>query len=266
MHRVDFSFRNSLAASIFLHAFAICAIWLASQAQWISRTETPSSRLRVDYIDTDSFIERQIVESAATPAEKTAPRSRLSDKNRITERETTAKNPGQPKAASSAIPLKALGISVLPNSPGNQAVPKALWAQNTDPSELAAGGTYVEGVKESEATALNTKEYVFYSYFQRVRKQLDQAWYPILRAHLERFLRKGRALASDMAHRTRTLVTLDTQGEVVQVQILDSSGTFDLDEAAIDAFNKAGPFPNPPQGLRDSEGKVQIRWDFVLRT
>ena len=42
--------------------------------------------------------------------------------------------------------------------------------------------------------------------------------------------------------------------------------THDLDEAAIRAFNRAGPFPNPPNGLLQETGSVDIRWDFILRT
>ena len=62
------------------------------------------------------------------------------------------------------------------------------------------------------------------------------------------------------------LVTLDNDGQIVRVQVVTESGTSDLDDAAIKAFNDAGPFPNPPKGLIGAAGKVAIRWDFVLRT
>lgn len=125
---------------------------------------------------------------------------------------------------------------------------------------------YVRGLKESEHTALNTKEFVFYGYFQRIRERLDRAWASTLRDHLYRMDRRGRRLASDMDHTTRTVVTLNSRGEIVRVRLVEESGTADLDEAAIEAFNQAGPFPNPPKGMVDINGLIEIRWDFILRS
>ncbi len=69
-----------------------------------------------------------------------------------------------------------------------------------------------------------------------------------------------------MDYTTKLLVTLDHDGQIVKVQIMSQSGTRDLDDAAIKAFNDAGPFPNPPKGLVNNQGTIQVRWDFVLRT
>ena len=69
-----------------------------------------------------------------------------------------------------------------------------------------------------------------------------------------------------MDYTTKTLVTLNARGDIVRVQLLEQSGTTDLDQAAVDALNKAGPYPNPPKGLINGSGEVQIRWDFILRT
>ncbi len=125
---------------------------------------------------------------------------------------------------------------------------------------------YVKGILESDTTALNTKEYVFWGYFQRIRERLDIAWNRRLRTQLSKLWKKGRGLAAQSDHTTRLLVTLDPQGKIVRVQVLEDSGTVDLDQAAIRAFNDAGPFPNPPNGIVDQQGRIQIRWDFVLKT
>ncbi|MCC7440138.1 MAG: energy transducer TonB [Bdellovibrionales bacterium] len=125
---------------------------------------------------------------------------------------------------------------------------------------------YVEGLKAGEQTALNTKEFVFYGYFERIRARLDLAWQPLLREHLIKMYRSGRRLASDRDHTTRTRVVLDTRGKVVRVQLLEASGVLTLDDAAVEAFNQAGPFPNPPSGLISPQGTVEIQWEFVLKT
>ena len=38
------------------------------------------------------------------------------------------------------------------------------------------------------------------------------------------------------------------------------------DQYSVDAFQKAGPFPNPPKGIVEDDGFVRIRWDFILKT
>lgn len=134
------------------------------------------------------------------------------------------------------------------------------------PSSDGIPQDYIKGLKRSETTALNTKEYVFFGYFQRIRQKLDRAWGSTLKEQLFKFYRQGRRLASEMDHTTRIMVTLNSIGEVVQVQVMEESGTRDLDDAAVKAFNRAGPFPNPPRGILDGTGKIQIRWDFVLKT
>ena len=95
---------------------------------------------------------------------------------------------------------------------------------------------------------------------------MDRAWVPILRQRLLKLYRRGRHLASDTDHSTRVLVVLNGEGEVTRVQMISESGTSDLDEAAIAAFNEAGPFPNPPKGIINSNGEVEIPWEFILKT
>ena len=165
--------------------------------------------------------------------------------------------------------LSRFGLPVLP-SLTKPAEPKP--QQNSGPyadnrvGDGAAPKDYIKGLKEGESTALNTKEYMFYGYFQRIRERLDRAWTGILREQITKIFRSGRQLASDRDLTTKVLVTMNRGGEIVRVQVLEESGTMDLDDAAVRAFNKAGPFPNPPQGMMDGGGSVQIRWDFVLRT
>ena len=183
--------------------------------------------------------------------------------------QTAAKSNGAPAPRTQAQPapqseLAKLGLPVLPSAD------KILRAQpEHDAVAPQAGGMpqdYVKGLKESETTALNTREYVFFGYFQRIRTRLDHAWSGVLRERLIKLYRSGRQLASDMDHTTRVLVTLNSTGEIVRVQVMEESGTRDLDDAAVRAFNQAGPFPNPPHGIVDRSGLIQIRWDFVLKT
>jgi TonB family protein len=182
------------------------------------------------------------------------------------------KTKGQPrpmaKPAQKAVPknitVADLGVKIVPKVE-KQYTEDHTWADQQT-GEAVLGGQYVKGLKEGEVSALNTKEFIFFSYFDRVRRQLDQAWQPILRENIAHIFKVGRRIASNSEYVTRTIVTLNAKGEIVKVQILEESGTHDIDQAAVDALNKAGPYPNPPKGLIDASGLVSIRWDFILKT
>jgi protein TonB len=177
-----------------------------------------------------------------------------------------ARQANREKAEEGRKELSELGIPILPKKRDPAA---AAQAEQDIPQWSNYGARpedWVQDVKESERTALNTKEYVFYGYFQRIRERLDRAWVPILREKLVRFYHSGRQLASDMDHTTKVLVVLNSGGEIVKVQVLSESGTRDLDDAAVKAFNQAGPFPNPPHGIIDPNGLISIPWEFILKT
>ena len=197
----------------------------------------------------------------------------LSDRSRVVDEERSARNAGEfqrPASRDRASPERApirvsdFAIHFKPSPPEEYSNQKN-WAKEQT-GEALQGGQYIKGMKEGEVSALNTKEFVFYSYFERVRKQLDQAWQPLLREYVSRILKGGRKLASNTDYITRTLVTMNSKGEILRIQMLEESGTQDLDRAAVDALNRAGPYSNPPKGLIDGEGQVQIRWDFILKT
>jgi TonB family protein len=179
-----------------------------------------------------------------------------------------ATSEGSPQVGSSKnqqkqVPVRALGVAMIPKDSG------AKSAQGYTP-EWATPGVRpqdsIYGIAESDRTALNTREFVFYGYFQRIRTQLDQAWTPLLRQKLLSFYKQGRTLASDQEHTTQLLVVLNEGGEITRVQVVLESGMMDLDEAAVAAFKKAGPFPHPPRGMSDQNREIKISWDFILKT
>jgi len=134
------------------------------------------------------------------------------------------------------------------------------------PGETASSSDHLSNMKHGAQTLLNTREFAYFSYYQRVRKQLEQYWEPGLRHKLKTMFDRGRHLAQDKEHATRVLVMLNQEGLITKVQVESTSGLMDLDQAAIDAFNKAGPFPNPPSGMIERDGLIHLEWEFVLKT
>ena len=59
-------------------------------------------------------------------------------------------------------------------------------------------------------------------------------------------------------------VTLDREGAVKKVRVTRESGLDFLDQEASRAFMAASPFPNPPKGLQNSEGEVDVPFGFMF--
>lgn len=137
---------------------------------------------------------------------------------------------------------------------------------NKSGADVSKTNDYLRGIDEGLETMLNTREFKYYTYYTRIRRQLSQHWEPKVKERLGRMFKQGRRIASDQDHVTKLLITLSDQGNLVKVQILGESGVSDLDDAAMDAFRAAAPFPNPPKGIVEPDGTVKIRWDFVLES
>ncbi len=139
-------------------------------------------------------------------------------------------------------------------------------AQNSGTgAESSQTNDYVKDVDQGLETMLNTREFKYYSYYNRIRKQLSQHWEGKVREKLSKLFKEGRAPAATNKDRiTKVMIVLNDAGTLVRVQVLSDSGVRDLDDAAVEAFRDAAPFPNPPKGIVESDGTVKIRWDFVL--
>lgn len=123
---------------------------------------------------------------------------------------------------------------------------------------------YIKNVDPGLETLLSTQEFKFYNYYSRVRTKLNQHWSDDIKARISKLYKTGRWIASTEDRVTKLLVTLDTSGNLVKIQVIGDSGLRDLDEAAVEAFKKAAPFLNPPKDMIDSDGTIKLRWDFVL--
>lgn len=123
---------------------------------------------------------------------------------------------------------------------------------------------YLKDIEKGNETLLSTREFVYYSFYSRIRKQLNQHWSGKVREKMTKIFKEGRSIASTEDRVTKLLITLDKQGILTKVQVVSDSGVRDLDEAAIEAFREAAPFPNPPEGIVESDGTIKIRWDFIL--
>lgn len=140
--------------------------------------------------------------------------------------------------------------------------PKAMkFDESGDPSQT---DDYLKDVQSGLQTLLSTREFIYYSYYNRIKESLRQHWEPNVREKVKIIYRKGRNIASAKDRITQVQVVLDKNGELIRVEIITRSGVESLDAAAVEAFKDAAPFPNPPKGMIEKDGTIKIRWDFVL--
>jgi protein TonB len=132
-------------------------------------------------------------------------------------------------------------------------------------SMVSQTSDYLKDVAIGAETHLNTREFLYYSYFNRIKKKLRQHWEPLVHAKVRSMVKRGREIASTGSLATRVIITLDESGQLRRVQVSTTSGLEDLDDAAVEALQEAAQFPNPPKDLV-REGFVTLNWDFILES
>ena len=136
---------------------------------------------------------------------------------------------------------------------------------NPELAGLAQNNDFVEEVPLGDMTNLNTTEFKYYGFYSRIRQKLEQYWGNSIQSKAKGLYKAGRRIASSDNLITAVVVTLDDHGNIVEIKIEGTSGIRELDQAAIESFNKAGPFPNPPKGLLVG-GRATIQWGFVVKS
>lgn len=237
-------------------------------------------------------VQKQIIEQSENSVNEQTPEDAkfLSAKNQKVEKETKASQNGKfnnsslpgvtrvsPQQKSSpknnepkAEPIKNLGINGLPLNKN----PETANSNTEEDSEkyvslgdgISQTDDYLPDTEEGAQTLLNTKEFVYYSYFMRVKDQLRSHWNPRIRQNIQVLYAKDRNIANANIKSTSIRVTLDKSGYLEKIELLKTSGYQELDVAAIQAFRSAAPFLNPPPGLLEKDKRIRIVWDFILET
>jgi len=125
----------------------------------------------------------------------------------------------------------------------------------------AAANDHLDDIEEGDGTYLNTKEWKYASFFNRVKQSVSQQWNPGQQLRLRDptgNIYGGRDRYTVLA------VTLTNQGNVREIYVEKSCGLDFLDLEAIQAFERSQPFPNPPPGLVQADSSVRFQFGFFL--
>lgn len=125
----------------------------------------------------------------------------------------------------------------------------------------AAPNDHLPDLDVGEGTFLNTKEWKYSGFFNRVKQSVGMQWNP------NSVLRTRDPSGNIYGGRDRfTLVqvTLDDRGGLKDISVEKSCGVDFLDLEAVHSFERAQPFPNPPPGLVQDDATVRFEFGFFI--
>jgi TonB family protein len=141
----------------------------------------------------------------------------------------------------------------------------AVGAETSEPPRPGSDSTEGGGapnddlhdVAQGDATFLNTREFKFAGFFNRVKQAVSAQWDPN-----GRLRSKGKQLGM-VERRTLMHVALKPDGSIADLFVAQGSGVDELDQEAMKAFEKAQPFPNPPAALVVN-GFIAFEFGFLV--
>ena len=285
-----------VCTSILLHlCFLISKTSNFSIAKSLSQTENKTVRIKLLPMN-KSKPSRQVVQTEQTNNEvKPVDKSFLGKKNNTVARQTRSATTGKFKKAGvgskkgSNVVQKvakkvqkkrkiknlrfsdiAMKSSVLESVPKKskmavQSFAKGIKSGSVKSKGLGQSNDYLEDIPLGDFTKLNTQEFEFYGFYNRIRERLEIFWGTNIQEKADSIMKSGRSIASDRNLITALEIQINNKGEIVKVNVNSTSGVRELDSAAVETFNQAGPFPNPPEGMIKS-GTATIKWSFVVNT
>lgn len=250
---------------------------------WVPFARPP--RIDVQQIDPAQLdkIRRQWKESGTFALGKDTPESAepapdakfLSDKNRQVEKERKARNttvqpvPGDaskrgPEGGSKkkaqrirdrSRPLSQFGV---PLNLEKQADPESPSEAPNQQAGVGADQYIDEDLPEGDRNVLNTRESVYYSFYARMYDKAGAFWTSLTNSmRIPTNTPQGNYVAT-------VDVVMNDDGDIIDLQFVKKSGLEPLDEVVREVWKKVKKIPNPPRGLLDQRGQVQIRWNFHM--
>lgn len=227
-----------------------------------------------------------VVDVPEAPSSKEKPKetTNLSHKNRVVPRETKAllreSKPQPPPEASqrdgndqeTPEPQQVDANSDRSQQNGEHATPQGRTKPlNLRPSrEMLSklvqppdASNTAETKDEDKETKINTIEFLYTSFFNRIRSQIKYEWRPLV---------TYQSIVTNQPNNpprrlwTVLNVVLDAKGRILHLSIARSSGFILWDEEALRAVQAATPFANPPPQLLNEQQQIAIQWGFIGET
>jgi TonB family protein len=132
---------------------------------------------------------------------------------------------------------------------------------NPTHASKAHAAEYLPEVAEGDKTELNTWQWRHAPFFNRIKERIGQIWSP--QAQIARFDPQG-SLLGQLDRVTVLSVTINREGDLVDLGITNPSGVAYLDEEAERTVKKAAPFSFPPKELFLENNEFSFTFAFHL--
>ena len=160
-----------------------------------------------------------------------------------------------------------------PNTDGSLAAVPSPWEVTNrigpqDPVPSSQTQSVLQGAPQNDlldevvgkTLSLNTTNYPYAGYMERIRRQVNFWW----QQNLDNLPSSVRLTKS--SYKTSVEVILTGDGVLEFIEVTDESGVEPIDDAVVRAFKVAGPFDNPPEGLIKKDGRVYLPdFDFTVK-
>lgn len=208
-------------------------------------------------------VEEEMVANKSGLTKNRAPNPTYSQIGPSERKEFSADNPNRTSPLDlnpeSILKKHVAGLSVPnPSLDGGQFLSKQLMSGESTISD------HLPNVKQGWLTALNTNQLMFYSFFSRVNEQIYPRWAQNLRLYVPDIPLNQIRRFSGQNLVTHVQFVFDRNGYYVSHHVYRSSGQRLVDLAAVEAFVRAAPFPNPPQEIVEPDGKIRLNYSFTL--
>lgn len=146
----------------------------------------------------------------------------------------------------------------------NSTLTKGILRSEGKGQGVSATDDFIAGATIGPMTILNSQEFRFASYYERLKPQIVNRWRPLIKAAILKEKLKQPSQLSIGLKITKLRVTINAQGEILGMEIIGNSGIDSFDEVAGQAFKAAQPFSYPPKELLKGETFL-LRWDFTVQ-
>ncbi len=128
---------------------------------------------------------------------------------------------------------------------------------------ISSSDDFILGAEIGPMTILNTQEFKYFSYYDRIKEQVVETWRPLIRKAIQKVKsnEKEYGVLEPGYKVTKLEILLNAKGEVLEIRIVGNSGYQLFDNAAKESFK--GPFASPPLELVKN-GRMIIRWDYTV--
>jgi len=232
----------------------------------------PNSKMQPS---TQRVVETDLAKSSVSIKERA---KYLSEQTQRVERETVASEFGTVRGASSAAPKISKNAENTNTDSSSNNSHRAMNlgfgkvfpdSKNTTTQRLNQGevgksyGSHDvldSNIAVSTQTLLNTDEYIYASFFNRLKSEVAARWEPMV----SRVVNSSNHRIGQGVYKTQALLVVANSGEVLRVDIVRGSGIGAFDEAARSAGLQLIQVQNLPSALREPDGLYRIELGFVV--